>query len=546
MNQLIEAKVNPVLTLKQLVDTVAGQYGESCAAIIKNHDDVRKITYGQFRLDVRNIAFSLRSRGITGKNIAIIGGLSYEWAISFLAAVYSGNVAVPIDKDLSAIDMSDQMSRADIEAVFFDRACAKKLFGLQEIAAPKTAFCFDKLEGFEFIGSFLADKTAPGPEPEALPDAAAVLIFTSGTTGASKIVKLTNRNVCDDTFCCFLLLRDAIKPKDINIPVLPPHHMFCLTANILTGLYFGVSFGFGGGIKSIAADFKYFQPQSLIAVPMIASGMYKRIWTEAKKSGKEKLLKRAIKVSNILRKLKIDLRKFLFRDILEYFGGNLKTIVSGGAFLEPELVIKYDELGIKLRNGYGITECSPVVACNTNKLNKPGSVGLIAPSPYCKTKIIDGEICISGSIVMSEYYKDPVSTKDAFISGYYKTGDLGYIDEDNCLYITGRKKNLIILADGNNISPEDLEIHLEKIPLIKSVIVCAKKGAGNMVLAAKIFLDSDYIVKHDIHDAKEIINAELKKINVSLPPYKRIQQVEIVETDFQKTALGKIKRYLYS
>jgi long-chain acyl-CoA synthetase len=321
--------------------------------------------------------------------------------------------------------------------------------------------------------------------------------------------------------------------------------MFCLTANILTGFYLGVSLCFGGGLKYISDNLKYFKPSVIVAVPLIVDSIYKRIRIEAKKGGRERKLKRAIYMSNILRKIKIDIRKILFKEVLNYFGGDLNVIVCGGAFLEPDLVTKYDEFGISLRNGYGITECSPVIACNVKKRIKIDSVGLIAPSPYCDIKIIDGEICIKGSIVMDGYYNDQTSTKEVFVNGYFKTGDTGYIDEDNYLYITGRKKNLIILSDGNNISPEELENHLEKIPLVKSVIVCAKKQASNTIIVAQIFPDYDYIAETDCIDVEKGLNEEIKKVNDGLPPHKKIQRMEIVETDFQKTALGKVKRYLH-
>ena len=546
MNQRIETEANSVQTVRQLVDFVAEKHGENLAFVIRSKGAERTVSYTRFRTDIGKAAFSLRSSKIRAANIAIVGELCYDWIVAFLGTICSGNVAVPIDKDLSAEEMSEQLSRANADVVFFDRSCAQKAQHLTENAPERKCISFEKHEGCESVEEYLESENMPELGFEASPDAAAILIFTSGTTGVSKIVELTNRNICDDVYCCYLFLKDAVKPGDKNIPVLPPHHMFALTANILTGLYLGATLCFGGGVKKISDTIKYFKPSIMLLVPMIVESMYKKIWVEAKKQGRERTLKRAIKLSNVLRKIKIDMRKTLFRDILGNFGGNLKTIICGGAFLEPELVLKYEELGICLRNGYGITECSPVVACNLNKLNKPGSAGLIAPSPYCDVKIIDGEICVKGSIVMFEYYKDPAASKEAFVSGYFKTGDLGYVDRDHYLYITGRKKNLIISSDGNNISPEELEILFEKIPLVKSVMICAEEGPHHAMITARIFPDHGYAADNHIGDVKEALDAEVKKINAALPSYKRIQQVEVVEADFQKTALGKIKRYLHS
>jgi long-chain acyl-CoA synthetase len=322
--------------------------------------------------------------------------------------------------------------------------------------------------------------------------------------------------------------------------------MFEMTAGLLAPLYYGITICFGRGIKHISNDVKRVKPAVLVLVPMVVEGIYKRICLEISKSGNEKSFRRAIKLSNILRKFNIDLRSVLFKKIQESFGGKLRIVVCGGAYLDPDLVERFDELGISLRNGYGISECSPVVACNMEKKSKAGSAGFVAPSPYCEVKIVESEIYVRGTIVTQGYYQDAEATDQAFEEGWFKTGDLGYLDDEGFLFITGRKKNLIVLSDGNNISPEELEFHLEKIELISSVFVCDKKHHHATLVTACIYPDFEYAESMGVSDIKQKLEDEIQKINAIFPLYKRIQNIEIFDEDFSKTALGKIKRYAHS
>jgi long-chain acyl-CoA synthetase len=340
-------------------------------------------------------------------------------------------------------------------------------------------------------------------------------------------------------------LEDAFRPGDKVIPVLPPHHIFEVTVGILSPFYYGGTLCFGGGLKYILPNIKFFKPSILILVPMVVEGIYKRISIEISKKGKEKQFSQAVKISNFLRRFHIDLRRLLFKDIHENFGGNLRILACGGAPLEPELVKKFDEFGIALLNGYGITECPPVVSCSMVRHNRIGAAGLVAPKPYCEVKIMDDEIWVRGAIVTKGYFNDEEATAEAFADGWFKTGDLGYVDDDGYLFITGRKKNLIILADGNNISPEELEAHLEKLPLVKTAFVCGKKHTGRIVITACIHPDYEYASAGGITDIEAEIEREVAKINSLFPPHKKIQRIEVSEDDFAKTALGKVKRHMH-
>jgi len=263
-----------------------------------------------------------------------------------------------------------------------------------------------------------------------------------------------------------------------------------------------------------------------------------------RRRGAEEKFKKGVKISGLLRKIGIDVRRKLFKDVLAELGGNLETVICGGAFLDPFLIDRFDEIGIDLRNGYGISECSPTVAHSTKTEFRKGSVGKAFPKPYVEVRIIDGEICVKGPGVFRGYYNDGEATRNAFTDdGWFKTGDLGYIDEDGYIWITGREKNLIVLSDGNNISPEEIEAHFDKLPIVKAVLVYGAKGARNSFIAALVHPDYEYAQSAEISDIEAAVHKEVDRINSKLPVFKRIEKVTIHISDFERTRLGKIKRY---
>lgn len=533
---------NSVQRIPDLLEYAVNKYGENAAVKIKNGTKIEHISYNQMKYDICSMCSYISQKSLINCNIAIIGSLSYEWIITFLAITSSGNIAVTVDKDLCEDDTKKLLDQVNISGIFFNDEFHQKSAYLNNE--------FDQLpinKDFTDVREMIKNNFQEGSCicTNINPDDVAMLVFTSGTTGSNKAVALTHRSICDNVCCCVHFLEDAFSPQQHILPVLPPHHMFEITAGILTPLYYGVSVCFGGSLKYISNSLKIFKPVVLILVPMIVEGLYKKIQLELSKRNKIKKFNAAVILSNFLLKFHIDIRKTLFKDIHETLGGNLQIIVCGGAYLEPDLVQKFEDIGISLRNGYGITECSPVVACNMAKKQRIGSVGIIAPSPYCEVKIDNDEILIRGSIVMKEYYKDPKATDMAFHDGWFRTGDLGYVDNDGFLFITGRRKNLIILSDGNNISPEELELPLKKLNIINSVFVCGKKHNGNTVITALIYPDYEYVQKANINDISLELETEVSKLNENLPPHKRIQKIELCEEGFSKTALGKIKRYMY-
>lgn len=355
----------------------------------------------------------------------------------------------------------------------------------------------------------------------------ASIVYTSGTTGKSKGVMLIHNNFCSCMYgaCCNVLLTGP------SLLVLPLHHTFGLVASVFAVMYYGYPIYINKSLKRLSDDFKKCQPQHLFAVPLIVETLYKNIWINAKKQGKDKLLKLLVKISDALLKCKIDLRKILFKSVISAFGGNIDLIVSGGAPISEKYINAFKSFGITVLNGYGITECGPIVAVNRNKFNIVGSVGL----PLCcnEVKIADnGEVLVKGDNVMVGYYHNEAENKKVFVDGWFRTGDIGYIDEHGALHITGRIKNLIILSNGENIPAESIEEEVYTIPYVKEVIAYGKDN----VIVAEVFLDED------VPDAKDRINADIQDINKGLSLVRNVGKVVVRDTEFEKTTTKKIKR----
>jgi len=356
-----------------------------------------------------------------------------------------------------------------------------------------------------------------------IPDESAVcaIIYTSGTTGDPKGVMLTQKNLMADAIGA----ANNVFVSGPALLTLPLHHTFAFTASIIASLIYGVSICISRNLRTFQKDMEQYSPQYMFVVPLYVETLYKGIWKAAREQKKDSLLRTLIRISNLLRKLGLDLRRKMFRTVLEQFGGKLDLIICGGAFLEQRYIDGMEDIGIQVLNGYGITECSPVVAVNRNRWSKPGSIGL--PLPCCEVQIQDGEICVKGDLVMAGYYQDEATTGSAIQDGWFHTGDLGYVDEDGFLFITGRKKNLIILNNGKNVSAEELEAQILQIAGVEEVIVYGEDGH----ITAEIFSETP-----------DGIREKIMALNQKLPPYKRIQRIKFRETPFEKTTTQKIKR----
>jgi long-chain acyl-CoA synthetase len=391
------------------------------------------------------------------------------------------------------------------------------------------------------------------PEPDDL-NRMAIMLFTSGTTGTSKCVMLSEKNFisCVNAACeCVEFF-----PEDTIVSVLPIHHTYELSC-MMAALNYGMNIGINDSLKRVLKNFSFFRPTGLVLVPLFVNTMYKKIWEEAKKKKKDKILRAALAASTRLRRVGIDLRRVLFSDIISAFGGRLCKIICGGAPLNPEIAKKFDEFGITVCEGYGITECSPLISVNPYYARKHGSIG---PTVNCCTARIypegvnelgyaEGEIQVKGDNVMLGYYKNPEATAEVFTEdGWFCTGDVGYMDEDGYLYITGRKKSVIVLENGKNVFPEEIEEYLGNLDTVAECVVVGRKKENNpetIVLTAIIYPNFDaFPVGTDISEIAKAVQAEVNAMNRGLVGYKQVRKVEIRKTEFEKTTSRKIKRHL--
>jgi long-chain acyl-CoA synthetase len=375
----------------------------------------------------------------------------------------------------------------------------------------------------------------------------ATIVFTSGTTGKGKGVMLSQKNIVLDMTNG--MYNFAISPMTIN--VLPPHHTFGSTVNFVGHFAQGSTIYISSGLRYFNQELKEQQPTHLILVPLFVEKLHARIWSAAKESKKEVTLRRMIRISNVLRRFGIDVRRKLFKSVLEPFGGKLEMIICGGAALRQDIIDTFDGIGITILNGYGISECSPLVSCNRNKYQKKGSVGLPIVDEQVKIKDPDengeGEICVRGPNVMIGYYKDPQATSEAFDEdGYFKTGDYGRIDHDGWIYITGRLKNLIIFSNGKNVYPEAIEAGIARITGVEEVVVYAAESKINKnkeIIVAEIFPLFDVLKTIGIENMQTYFEREIKAVNERMPSYMSVGLVKIRNEEFSKNTSRKILRF---
>lgn len=552
--------------MRSLVEEAAQNFPEDIAISYKEHysdKEVKRVSFTQWRDDVRSIGTELIARGLREKTIALIGENSYGWCCSFFAIMAIGSVVVPVDKDLNIDDIKGIIDTTESEALIFGKASEDKI---SEILSNKGFSTVSKLfsiadsskiadiQEVTSLNSLIiagAKRYADGDNSyydyKIDTNKLASIVFTSGTTGKGKGVMLSQANIGLDM--TLGMYNFDITKKTLH--VLPPHHTFGSTVNYVGHLSQGCEVYISSGIKHVSDEIREQQPTHLILVPAFLEVMNKKIWAAARKGGKEGLLKGMMALSNFLRKFGIDIRRKLFKSVLTPFGGKLEMIICGGAKLDEDIIRTFDSIGITVLNGYGITECSPLISANRNKYQKPGSVG--TPILACRVKIDnpdengEGEICVKGPNVMLGYFKNPEATAEAFDKdGYFHTGDYGRLDEEGWIYITGRKKNLIILSNGKNIYPEELEAEIQKIEGVSEVVVYAgesKVQKDKITIVAEIYPDFDLLKARGVENPQSYFDDQVKLINSKLPVYKAIKRVKLRDTEFQKNTSRKIVRF---
>ena len=539
-----------ICDLKGLVEYASKKHGEKNAFTFDDDSDREvNISFNRFKMEIDALGAAFYEKGIKNERIVLLGESSYLWILSYFAGVNGGSAMVPLDKNLSAeaLEVLVKDSEAGVliySDTFADIAEKIKSDKLRLKLNMKT----DILEMME-KGKELAAKNAPSAKEfidyKIDPQNLAVIIYTSGTTGISKGVMLSHKNLATD----IIVVLSIAQIQGRELMVLPLNHAFAFTACILCAIYMGCDVVINKSLKNVLNDMKKFKPDCTLLVPLFVETFYKRIWQNAAKSGKENLLKIMIKVSNFFLKFHIDLRRILFKSVHAAFGGNLGLIVTGGAPIDEKYMRGFREFGINMVNGYGITECSPIVAVNRNLYYREGSVGMIVPNTKVKIWEPDekglGEICVQGDIVMMGYYNNPEATKEAFFEDgegkWFRTGDMGRVDKDNFLFICGRKKNLIILSNGENVSPEGLEHEiLNECEYVKEV-VCFQE---DNVIVAEAFFNKEYIEETGTQnvDYGEKFQKDILEFNRKQPPQKNIGKVLVRVTEFPKTTTQKIKR----
>ena len=556
--------------MRSLVEEAAQNFPDSIAISYKDRPsdkEVKKVTFTQWRDDVRHLGTALIANGLREENIAIVGENSYGWCCSFFAVMGTGSVTVPVDKELPVEDINGIITTTGCKAVIYGKTAEEKIKAILAeggLASAELLVSIDSKNNIEpeLLGSKTLTTVAALEEKGAElykggdnsyydykidVNKLASIVFTSGTTGKGKGVMLTQANICLDM--TLGMYNFDITRKTLH--VLPPHHTFGSTVNYVGHLSQGCEVYISSGLKHVSDEIKEQQPTHLILVPAFLEVMNRKIWATARKTGKEGLLKTMMKVSDALRKVGIDLRKKLFSSVLEAFGGKLELVICGGAKLDEEIINTFDSLGITILNGYGITECAPLISANRNKYRKPGSVG--TPILACRVKIDnpdengEGEICVKGPNVMIGYYNNPEATAEVFDKdGFFHTGDYGRLDEEGWIYITGRKKNLIILSNGKNVYPEEIEADLQKVEGVSEVVVYAGESRvqkDKITIVAEIFPDADLLKDKGITDLQAYFEEHVGILNAKMPSYKAVKRVKLRDEEFQKNTSRKITRF---
>ena len=576
---IIYRESRPIADLKQMITESAELYSDRPAFQQRFHkgQPFGTVSYGKALADMNAIGTALIDMGLKNKRVAVIGANCYQWAISYLAVVNGVGIVVPLDKELNTLELSQLCQNAGVEAVIFDAKhesdfleINKKLGGQLKVLINMNG----SSEAEEFADSVpmaagvlsLADVRAKGQfllsqgdraylDAEIDPEAMSILLFTSGTTGIAKGVMLSHKNICCDLMISPSILK--VNPEDIFFSVLPLHHTYECTSGFLIPLYKGASIAYCEGLKYIQKNLKEVEPTMFLGVPLIFEKLYNGIWATIRKQGKEDKVRTIMNTCKKLGKPGLQLQKKLLKDIYALFGSRMRMIISGGAAIKPEVLEFFNDLGYAAVQGYGLTECAPMVALNPDKHStmRNASVGHLFPAMQAEILDADengiGEICVKGDNIMLGYYNMPEETAAVLTDGWFHTGDLGYLDKNDFIYITGRKKNVIIAANGKNVFPEELEYYLSKIPYVEECMVWAAsdENGQDTIIQASIYPDKQKVSEagggiFSLDFAKEVIQREVNKLNEDLPIFKQIRRVIVRGDEFEKTTGQKIKRFV--
>ena len=531
-----------------MVDGLADRYGDKPAiSWFTRKQEQQTVSFRQMREDVYNLQAELIRRGLAGKHLAIASENSYEWLVVYFAAAYCGSVAVCVDVEQSEETILQMLEMADTDAIFLTvphvSICAKfaqdkiPMFLMGNGNGEQTTVKTLITSGREYLQT-LPEHTL---QVETTPDHTASIVFTSGTTNFSKLVMLSHKALLTNA-------ADAMANVKVGSTVftaLPFYHTYGLTCAVLDMLLVGSHVYINGSLKTMMRDLMLAQPHTMLTVPLVLETIHNRLWATAEENGKADGLRKLLKIKKAMFSMGFKKSGKTLDALRQKILGDVRIIICGGAHMNPEISEELSYLGINVLQGYGITECAPLVSVNRNLANKWNSVGLV--SAHSEVKIVDGEILVRGDNIMQGYYKQPELTEEAMIDGWFCTGDIGEIDKDGFLYITGRKKNLIVLKNGKKISPEKLEEKLKTVPFVQDVMVYGAvtgTSTDDVQVAASVFPDKEKTEGMTTYEILEHLQEEFNKINDTLPFYQQIQMITIREQEFSKTSLKKIKRHL--
>lgn len=559
--------VREITDFKDLINQSVELYGDNPVFVFKKRMykenekiEFNKMTYKEFKNEIDYFGTALNSLGIESKRVALISKNRYEWNVVYYATTTDGKIIVPLDKALPDNEIISLAERSEAEVMVFEEKYIDIMKKIKNNKSSKIQkfICLDLEEDKD---GFLSYKNLLRKGKELLetgnrsyldakidPEKLSVLLFTSGTTSRSKAVMLSQKNICSNV----MDINKVIKfyETDSMLALLPFHHAFQALINHVL-FYIGGSMSFCDGLRYIAQNLCEYKPTVIVCVPLILESIHKKMVKTIDKEGKTKLVNRMKKITNILEKIHINVKEKIFKEIHDAVGGNVRLIVSGAAAMDSSLIKSFNEFGFKIYQGYGLTETSPVISVENDRNIKPGSVGKKLPSLEVKIYNPDeqgiGEILVKGPSVMIGYYQNNEATQESFVDGWFNTGDLGYI-EDDYIYITGRKKNVIVQKNGKNIFPEELELLISYIPGVKENIVYGKPTKDNdLDVCVKIVYDEEiiknimgYINENDIH---KYMKEKIFEINKKMPPYKHIRDIIVTNQELIKTTTAKVKRH---
>lgn len=567
MQELSRSKlyeIEKVSNFKELINRSAKLYSDKVAFTYKkNPKDTTYIThtYTELKEDMEGLGTALIDLGLTGKRVAIIAPNRYEWCVSYLAVTTSGMIVVPLDKALPDNEIESSVIRSEVEAVIFDKKYLDFFKALENNPDCKLKhfICMDSVDNKEEILS-VPELLQTGKELQENGDkryneviidntGMTIMLFTSGTTSLAKIVMLSQANICANIYSTGCIAK--VTSEDTFLSFLPLHHTYESTTTFLYGLYCGITIAFCDGLRYVSQNLKEYKITGFVCVPLVLEAMYKKI----QKGIKQKHLKipfaMLTAISNLLLKCGIDIRRKLFKSVINELGGHLRLVIYGAAPMDKSTIKGLKNLGIELLNGYGLTEASPIVSAENDKYQRPGSVAFALPN--VEVKIFEpneqgiGEVIVKGPNIMLGYYDNKEATDEVLIDGWFHTGDLGYYDKDGYLFITGRKKNVIVLKNGKNIYPEELEILIARLPYVAENMVFGRPTNDNdLDINAKIVYNEEYMKQtypdKTEEDYRSIIWNDIKEINKTMPAYKHIRDIIVTNEPMIKTTTQKVKR----